>query len=78
MRTNPYLKVLFLNGYFDLATPFFGTEFDVNHMLLDDNLQRNVGFRYYQSGHMVYMNPATLHQMHDDLVAWYRQTLSAQ
>lgn len=78
MRTNPYLKVLFLNGYYDLATPFFGTEFDVNHMLLDANLQRNVGFRYYQSGHMVYMNPATLHQMHDDLAAWYRETLSSQ
>jgi carboxypeptidase C (cathepsin A) len=76
MRTNPYLKVLFLNGYFDMATPFFGTEFDVSHMLLDAQLQRNVSFRYYQSGHMVYLNPQALAQMHDDLAAWYHDTVA--
>lgn len=77
MRTNPYLKVLFLNGYYDMATPFFGTEFDVSHMLLNDQLQRNVSFRYYQSGHMVYLNPEALAQMHDDVAAWYRDTVAA-
>lgn len=76
MRTNPYLKVLFLNGYYDMATPFFGTEFDVSHMLLDEQLQRNVAFRYYQSGHMVYLNPEALAAMHDDLSAWYRETVA--
>jgi len=76
MRTNPYLKVLFLNGYYDMATPFFGTEFDVSHMLLNEQLQRNVSFRYYQSGHMVYLNPEALARMHDDLAAWYHDTVA--
>jgi carboxypeptidase C (cathepsin A) len=76
MRINPHLKVLFLNGYYDLATPFYGTEFDVAHMLLEPNLQQNVAFRYYQSGHMVYMNPATLTQMRGDLTSWYHDTLT--
>ncbi|HEU4968610.1 S10 family peptidase [Sphingomonas sp.] len=76
MRTNPYLKVLFLNGYYDMATPFYGTEFDVSHMLLEPSLQRNVEFKYYESGHMVYLNPAELAKMHDDLAVWYDQTLS--
>jgi len=76
MRTNPYLKVLFLNGYYDMATPFYGTEFDISHMLLDEQLQRNVSSRYYQSGHMVYLNPQALAQMHDDLAAWYRETVA--
>jgi carboxypeptidase C (cathepsin A) len=76
MRTNPYLKVLFLNGYYDMATPFFGTEFDVSHMLLEPSLQQNVAFKYYESGHMVYVNPAELAKMHDDLAAWYDATLS--
>jgi carboxypeptidase C (cathepsin A) len=76
MRTNPYLKVLFLNGYYDMATPFFGTEFDVSHMLLNEQLQHNVSFRYYQSGHMVYLNPQALAQMHDDLAAWFRETVA--
>jgi len=77
MRTNPHLKALFLNGYYDLATPFFATEFDVSHMLLEPELQRNVGFKYYPSGHMIYMNPAMLSRMRDDLAAWYRETLSS-
>jgi carboxypeptidase C (cathepsin A) len=77
MRTNPYLKALFLNGYYDLATPFFGTEFDVSHMLLEPSLQRNVAFKYYQSGHMVYLNPDELAKMHADLAAWYDETLAS-
>lgn len=76
MRTNPYLKVLFLNGYYDMATPFYGTEFDVSHMLLEPSLRNNVSFKYYPSGHMVYLNPDELARMHGDLAAWYRETLS--
>ena len=71
MRTNPAMKALFLNGYYDAATPFYGTEFDVAHMLLPPALQKNVSFKYYPSGHMVYLNPVELSHMHDDLAAWY-------
>ena len=77
MRTNPFLKVLSLNGYYDMATPFFGTEFDISHMLLGPELQKNVQFRYYPSGHMVYLNPAELAHMHADLAAWYDETVGA-
>jgi carboxypeptidase C (cathepsin A) len=69
--------VLFLNGYYDMATPFFGAEFDANHMLLNEPLQRNVAFRYYQSGHMVYLNPEALGQMHDDVAVWIREAVSS-
>lgn len=75
MRTNPYLRVLFLNGYYDMATPFYGAEFDFSHMLLNEQLQRNVDFRYYQSGHMVYLNPEALTQMGDDLRGWYASAI---
>ncbi|MBX9816136.1 MAG: peptidase S10 [Proteobacteria bacterium SG_bin5] len=71
MRTNPYLKVLFLNGYYDMATPFYGAEFDANHMLLPEPLRKNVSFTYYESGHMIYLNPQALAQLHDDLARWY-------
>jgi len=67
MRTNPYLKVLSLNGWYDIATPFFGTEYDLNHMMLEPAQQRNLEFRYYPSGHMVYLNPDALHAMRLDL-----------
>ena len=67
MRTNPYLKVLSLNGWYDMATPFFGTEYDLNHMMLEPAQQRNLEFRYYPSGHMVYLNPDALHRMRLDV-----------
>jgi carboxypeptidase C (cathepsin A) len=67
MRTNPYLKVLSLNGYYDMATPFFGTEYDLNHMMLEPAQQQNLEFRYYPSGHMIYLNPEALHQMRLDV-----------
>ncbi len=67
MRTNPYLKVLSLNGYYDMATPFFGTEFDLDHMMLDPPQRQNLEFRYYPSGHMVYLNPEALHSMRLDV-----------
>ncbi|MGN6056982.1 MAG: S10 family peptidase [Sphingomicrobium sp.] len=67
MRTNPYLKVLSLNGWYDMATPFFGTEYDLNHMMLEPAQQRNLEFRYYPSGHMVYLNPDALHAMRLDV-----------
>jgi carboxypeptidase C (cathepsin A) len=67
MRTNPYLKVLSLNGYYDMATPFFGTEYDLQHMMLEPAQQQNLEFRYYPSGHMVYLNPDALHAMRLDV-----------
>jgi carboxypeptidase C (cathepsin A) len=75
MRTNPYLKVLSLNGYYDMATPFFGTEYDLEHMMLDPAQQRNLEFRYYPSGHMVYLNPDALHTMRLDVENFIRQTV---
>ena len=71
MRRNPRLRLLSLNGYFDMATPFFGTEHDIAHMQLDPTLRGNVAFRYYPSGHMVYLNPEALKMMKADLAAWY-------
>ncbi len=76
MRANPYLKVLSLNGWYDMATPFFGTETDLGHMMLERGRQPNLSFRYYPAGHMVYLNPEALHQMKRDLAGWYDQAVS--
>jgi carboxypeptidase C (cathepsin A) len=67
IRKNPHLQVFSANGYFDLATPFFATEYDLSHMLLDPALRANIHFGYYPSGHMIYLNVDALHQLRDDL-----------
>jgi carboxypeptidase C (cathepsin A) len=70
IRKNPHLRVFSANGYFDLATPFFATEYDLSHMNLDPELRGNVEFGYYPSGHMIYLNVEALHQLKDDLAAF--------
>ncbi|HEV2362816.1 MAG TPA: peptidase S10 [Caulobacteraceae bacterium] len=77
MRTNPYLRVLSLNGYFDMATPFSITEYDLSHMMLEPAERANVEFRYYPSGHMAYLNPEVLVQMHADLSAFYDEAVAS-
>ncbi len=67
IRKNPHLQVFSANGYFDLATPFFATEFDLDHMNLDPALRGNVHFGYYPSGHMIYLNVDALHKLSADL-----------
>ena len=76
MRENPYLKVLSLNGWYDMATPFFGTEYDIAHMQLDPSLRGNVRFAYYPSGHMVYLNPDALKTMKADVARFIDDALA--
>jgi carboxypeptidase C (cathepsin A) len=74
MRKNPKLKVFSANGYFDLATPFFSTEYDLGHMYLEPALRSNVEFGYYPAGHMIYLNVEALKEYRDDMNRFYAET----
>ncbi len=60
MSKNTNLKVWISSGYYDLATPYFATEFTVNHLGLRPDLQQNVQLTYYESGHMMYIRMVDL------------------
>lgn len=77
MRKNPYLRVLSENGYFDLATPFHKTEYDLDHAMLGQVLRKHITIAYFESGHMIYLNPSALKAMHSVLDTFYRDTLTA-
>ena len=55
MHRNPYLKVLIQSGYYDLATPYFASDYTVDHMQLDPELRGNIEVAYYEAGHMMYV-----------------------
>jgi carboxypeptidase C (cathepsin A) len=67
MTFNPYLKVFIANGYYDLGTPYFATEYTFDHLGLDEELRKNISMEYYESGHMMYIHMPSLKQMKDDL-----------
>jgi carboxypeptidase C (cathepsin A) len=73
MTKNPYLRVFSVNGYFDLATPFFGTEYTLNHLGLDPSLRSHLSYGFYRSGHMIYHNDDARRALKADLVRFYRE-----
>ena len=75
MRKNPRLRVFSANGLFDLATPFFITEYDLSHMGLEPKLRGNIEFGYYPSGHMIYLNLDSLKQLKSDLAGFYSRAV---
>jgi carboxypeptidase C (cathepsin A) len=70
LRHDPHLKLLEIAGWYDMATPFFGAEYDINHMALEPDRKANVSFKYYPSGHMVYIEPGSAHQLKADIDAF--------
>jgi carboxypeptidase C (cathepsin A) len=71
MQADPRLRVYSLNGYYDLSTPFFATEYDLAHMLLPPILRRNIEFGYYSGGHMIYLDSAARTSLASDLDRFY-------
>jgi carboxypeptidase C (cathepsin A) len=78
MKYNPGLKVLVLGGYFDLATPYAEGRYEMQHMGLPTTLRDNIEYRYYRSGHMVYLHEASLKAMHEDVAEFIRRSSNHQ
>lgn len=71
MTTNTYLRVFSANGIYDMATPFFATEYTLKHLGINGALQSHITYGFYPSGHMVYLNPAAHASLARDLRAFY-------
>ena len=78
MSHNPNLKVLLLNGYYDLACAFFSTEYDIAHMGLEKKIRSNIIFKYYEAGHMMYINPKEAVACKKDVAAFINQTANGK
>ena len=74
MKHNPDLKVLVNGGYFDISTPYYEGWFEMHHLPIPADLQANIEYRYYRSGHMVYVHLPALRQLHDNVAAFIRST----
>jgi len=77
MKVNTNLKVLLNAGYFDLATPFYEGIYEMHHLPMPANLQQNIQYKFYESGHMVYAKDTSLKLLHDTSAAFIRDTSAA-
>ena len=70
MTANPYLRVQVELGYFDLIAPFFATEYTVDHAGLSTDLgSKMIQEKYYQAGHMMYLQEAELARFKENVVS---------
>lgn len=77
MKTNPALKIQLHAGYFDLATPFYQGVYEMQHLPIPAELQSNIEYQFYDSGHMMYAKESSLKQLHDSVAAFIRRTAGA-
>jgi carboxypeptidase C (cathepsin A) len=74
MKQNPNLKVLNTGGYYDLATPYFEGVYEMEHLPIPDALRANIEYKYFPSGHMVYLNEPALAGLHDTVADFVKRT----
>jgi carboxypeptidase C (cathepsin A) len=74
MKVNPNLKVQMNAGYFDLATPFYQGVYEMHHLPIPQNLQSNIEYKFYDSGHMVYAKDSSLKLLHENVAGFIRRT----
>lgn len=74
MARNPFLNVMVVNGYYDMATPFAGSEYTFDHLGFDKTFTDRVSFTYYEGGHMMYTRPNMLKALKADIAAFVKKT----
>jgi carboxypeptidase C (cathepsin A) len=75
---NPYLHLFIASGYYDLATPYFATDYTVDHLALDETTRGHVQTEKYPVGHMVYLQKAVLAKLKSDVAGFIGKALAVE
>tara|TARA_R110002020_G_scaffold348593_1_gene562187 strand:+ start:1552 stop:3060 length:1509 start_codon:yes stop_codon:yes gene_type:complete len=75
MSKDPNLKVLIMNGYYDLATVFYGVEHSIAHLGLPKSASDRIIMTYYEAGHMMYTDLPSAKLFREDVREFILDTL---
>jgi len=67
---DPSLRVMSLNGYFDVGSPFSASEYMISQMRIPPSAVSRIQMKYYEAGHMMYLHMPSLRQLKRDLDAF--------
>jgi carboxypeptidase C (cathepsin A) len=74
LSRDPNMKVLILNGIYDIATVFYGVEHSINHLGLTSEIKDHIIMKYYEAGHMMYTHPPSMAQFKKDVADFIKDT----
>jgi len=72
---NPHMKLFVASGFYDLATPYFATQYTLSHLGLDPSLKPSIGTGFYEAGHMMYIHKVELARLRKDVGAFVAAAL---
>jgi carboxypeptidase C (cathepsin A) len=72
VEQNPHMRVMLCCGWYDLACPYFGMRYAIDHLGEQAKLQGNFRFRYFPAGHMMYIDTPSREKLVTDVAAFFR------
>ena len=64
---NPDMRLFVASGYYDLATPYFATQYTLSHMGLAAEQRARISTGQYEAGHMMYIHEGELTRLKQDV-----------
>jgi carboxypeptidase C (cathepsin A) len=74
---NPAMRLFVASGYYDLATPYFATDYTLSHLGLDPSQRMRVSTAEYEAGHMMYISTRELARLKMDIGRFIQGALTA-
>jgi carboxypeptidase C (cathepsin A) len=75
LSKDPNVKILIMNGYYDLATVFYGVEHSIAHLNIPKSASDRIIMTYYEAGHMMYTDLPSAKLFREDLKKFIQDTL---